>query len=50
MINKILAFLSNNSCSESSTLIVIILDLQSSRISLLLTSHKHNNKQTNKNN
>jgi hypothetical protein len=41
MITDTLAFLLENSCSESSTLILETLNLQSSWITLLLTSHKH---------
>jgi hypothetical protein len=41
MIKKILAFLLENSCSESSILVLETLNLQSSWITLLLTSHKH---------
>jgi hypothetical protein len=41
MIKKILAFLLENSCSESSTLILRTLNLQSSWIALLRSSHKH---------
>jgi hypothetical protein len=41
MIKKTLAFLLENSCSESSTLVLETLNLQSSWIALLLTSHKH---------
>jgi hypothetical protein len=41
MIKEILAFLLENSCSESSTLVLETLDLQSSWIALLLTSNKH---------
>jgi hypothetical protein len=41
MIKETLAFLIENSCSESSTLVLETLDLQSSWIALLLTSHKH---------
>jgi hypothetical protein len=41
MIKETLAFLLENSCSESSTLVLETLDLQSSSIALLLTSHKH---------
>jgi hypothetical protein len=41
MIKETLAFLLENSCSESSTLILETLNLQSSWITLLLTSHKH---------
>jgi hypothetical protein len=51
MIKKTLAFLLVNSCSESSTLVPKTLNLQSSWITLLLTSHKHRTKaqqQTNK--
>jgi hypothetical protein len=40
MIKETLAFLLKNSCSESSTLVLETLDLQSSWITLLLTSHK----------
>jgi hypothetical protein len=36
-----LAFLPKNSCSKSSTLVLITLNLQSSLIALLLTSHEH---------
>jgi hypothetical protein len=51
MIKETLAFLLENSCSESSTLILKTLNLQNSSIALLLTSHKHQTqayKQTNK--
>jgi hypothetical protein len=51
MIKETLAFLLENSCSESSTLALETLDLQSSWIVLLLTSHKHSTeayKQANK--
>jgi hypothetical protein len=41
MIKEILAFLLENSYSESSTLVLETLNLQSSWITLLLTSHKH---------
>jgi hypothetical protein len=41
MIKETLAFLLDNNCSESSTLILETLNLQSSRIVLLLTPHKH---------
>jgi hypothetical protein len=43
MIKETLAFLLENSCSESSTLVLVLetLNLQSSWITLLLTSHKH---------
>jgi hypothetical protein len=41
MIKETLAFLLENSCSESSTLVLKTLNLQSSWIMLLLTSHKH---------
>jgi hypothetical protein len=41
MIKETLAFLLENSCSESSTLVLETLDLQSSWIALLLSSHKH---------
>jgi hypothetical protein len=41
MIKEILAFLLENIFSESSTLILETLNLQSSWIALLLTSHKH---------
>jgi hypothetical protein len=41
MIKKTLAFLLENSCSESSTLILETLTLQNSWIMLLLMSHKH---------
>jgi hypothetical protein len=41
MIKETLAFLLENSCSETSTLILETLILQSSWITLLLTSHKH---------
>jgi hypothetical protein len=41
MIKETLAFLLENSCSESSTLVLKTLNLQSSWIALLLTSHKH---------
>jgi hypothetical protein len=41
MIKKTLAFLLENSCLEFSTLVLEILNLQSSWIALLLTSHKH---------
>jgi hypothetical protein len=55
MIKETLAFLLENSCSESSTLVLETLNLQNSSIALLLTSHKHRvqnhtSKQTNKNN
>jgi hypothetical protein len=55
MIKKTLAFLLENSCSESSTLVLETLNLQNSWITLFLTSHKHRaenhtSKQTNKNN
>jgi hypothetical protein len=40
MIKETLAFLLENSCSESSILVLETLDLQSSWIVLLLTSHK----------
>jgi hypothetical protein len=51
MIKETLAFLLENSCSESSTLVLETLNLQNSSITLLLTSHKHRAqayKQTNK--
>jgi hypothetical protein len=51
MIKETLAFLLENSCLESSTLVVETLNLQSSWIALLITSHKHQTeayKQTNK--
>jgi hypothetical protein len=41
MIKETLAFLLENSCSESLTLILETLNLQSSWITLLLMSHKH---------
>jgi heme/copper-type cytochrome/quinol oxidase subunit 3 len=41
MIKETLTFLSENSCSESSILVLETLILQSSSITLLLTSHKH---------
>jgi hypothetical protein len=41
MIKEILAFLSENSYSESSTLILETLNFQNSSITLLLTSHMH---------
>jgi hypothetical protein len=41
MIKETLAFLLENSYSESSTLILETLNLQNSWITLLLTSHKH---------
>jgi hypothetical protein len=41
MIKETLAFLLENSCSESSTLVLETLNLQNSSIALLLTSHKH---------
>jgi hypothetical protein len=41
MIKEILAFLLENSCSESSTLVLETLNLQSSWITLLLMAHKH---------
>jgi hypothetical protein len=41
MIKETLAFLLENSCSESSTLVLETLNPQSSWITLLLTSHKH---------
>jgi hypothetical protein len=41
MIKETLAFLLENSCSESSTLVLETLNLKSSWIALLLTSHKH---------
>jgi hypothetical protein len=41
MIKETLAFLLENSCSESSTLVLETLNLQSSWIALLLTSQKH---------
>jgi hypothetical protein len=41
MNKETLAFLLENSCSESSTLILETLNLQSSLITLLLMSHKH---------
>jgi hypothetical protein len=53
MIKETLAFLLENSCSESSILVLETLNLQNSSIALLLMSHKHRpnhtNKQTNKN-
>jgi hypothetical protein len=53
MIKETLAFLLENSSSESSVLVLETLILQSSSITLLLTSHKHRakhtSKQTNKN-
>jgi hypothetical protein len=41
MIKETLTFLLENSCSESSILILETLILQNSSITLLLTSHKH---------
>jgi hypothetical protein len=41
MIKETLAFLLENSCSESSTLVLETLNLQNSWIMLLLMSHKH---------
>jgi hypothetical protein len=41
MIKETLSFLLENSCSESSTLVLETLHLQNSSIALLLTSHKH---------
>jgi hypothetical protein len=41
MIKETLTFLLENSCSESSILVLETLILQSSSITLLLTSHKH---------
>jgi hypothetical protein len=41
MIKETLVFLLENSCSESSILILETLNLQNSWITLLLTSHKH---------
>jgi hypothetical protein len=41
MIKETLTFLLENSCSESSTLVLETLNLQSSWITLLLTSHKY---------
>jgi hypothetical protein len=41
MIKETLAFLQENSCLESSTLVLETLNLQNSSIMLLLTSHKH---------
>jgi hypothetical protein len=41
MIKETLAFLLENSCSESSTLVLETLNLQSSWIALLLTSNEH---------
>jgi hypothetical protein len=41
MIKETLAFLLENGCSESSTFVLETLNLQSSRIILLLMSHKH---------
>jgi hypothetical protein len=41
MIKKILAFLLENSCSESSALVLETLNLQSSWIAFLLTSNEH---------
>jgi hypothetical protein len=41
MIKETLAFLLENSCSESSTFVLQTLNIQSSWITLLLTSHKH---------
>jgi hypothetical protein len=41
MIKETLAFLLENSCLESSILVLETLNLQSSWITLLLTSHKH---------
>jgi hypothetical protein len=45
MIKETLAFLLENSSSESSTLVLETLNLQNSWIKLLLTSHKQANKQ-----
>jgi hypothetical protein len=41
MIKETLAFLLENSCSESSSLVLETLNLPRSSITLLLTSHKH---------
>jgi hypothetical protein len=41
MIKETLGFLLENSCSESSTLVLETLNFQSSWITLLLTSHKY---------
>jgi hypothetical protein len=41
MIKETLDFLLENSCLDSSTLVLETLNLQSSWIALLLTSHKH---------
>jgi hypothetical protein len=41
MIKETLIFLLENSCSESSTLVLESLNLQNSWITLLLMSHKH---------
>jgi hypothetical protein len=41
MIKETIAFLLENCCSESSTLVLETLNLQNSSITLLLTSHKH---------
>jgi hypothetical protein len=41
MIKETLAFLLENSCSKSSTLVLETLNLQNSSITLLLTSRKH---------
>jgi hypothetical protein len=41
MIKETFTFLLENSCSESSTLVLETLNLQNSWITLLLTSHKH---------
>jgi hypothetical protein len=41
MIKETFAFLLKNSCSESSIVVLETLYLQSSWITLLLTSHKH---------
>jgi hypothetical protein len=41
MIKETLSFLLENSCSESSTLVLGTLNLQSSWIALFLTSHKY---------
>jgi hypothetical protein len=41
MIKETLAFLLENSCSESSILVLETLNLQNSSITLLLTSYKH---------
>jgi hypothetical protein len=41
MIKKTLAFVLENSCSESSILVLETLNFQNTWITLLLTSHKH---------